>query len=151
MRQRIEYAPAWLIIKLLGFLPRPLARAAGIALAQLVYVLHPRLRSVGMRNLELAFPEKSKSGRAKILRGEFTSLGRQLAEVCKFPKYTLKNVGKVEAVAETRLRVVVNEHHQIVQGELIDTASSQTARFRNWHGLVQTLSSWLKSQPPPTG
>jgi len=95
MRQRLEYAPAWLIIKLLGFLPRPLARALGIALAKLVYLLHPRLRKVGMRNLALAFPEKSKSERARILRGEFTSLGRQLAEVCKFPKYTLKNVGKV--------------------------------------------------------
>ena len=95
MRQRLEYAPAWIIIKLLGALPRPLARAAGIVLGQLVYVLHPRLRRVGMRNLAVAFPEKSKSERARILRGEFTSLGRQLAEVCHFPKYTLQNVGKV--------------------------------------------------------
>jgi Kdo2-lipid IVA lauroyltransferase/acyltransferase len=29
------------------------------------------------------------------LRGEFVSLGRQLAEVCHFPKYRLKNVHKV--------------------------------------------------------
>jgi KDO2-lipid IV(A) lauroyltransferase len=60
-----------------------------------VYLLHVRLRHVGMRNLALAFPEKSKAERAHILRGEFTSLGRQLAEVCHFPKYTLENAGKV--------------------------------------------------------
>jgi len=50
---------------------------------------------VGMRNLELAFPEKSRTERARILRGEFTSLGRQLAEVCHFPGYTLENVQQV--------------------------------------------------------
>ena len=95
MRQRFEYALAWPFITILGLLPRPLARGAGIFLAQLVYFLHVRLRRVGMRNLELAFPEKSRGERAKILRGEFTSLGRQLAEVCQFPRYTLKNVNNV--------------------------------------------------------
>jgi len=95
MWQRLEYVPAWTIIKILGILPRPLARAAAIALAQLIYLLHFRLRHVGMRNLALAFPEKTKRERARILRGEFTSLGRQLAEVCHFPKYTLENVGQV--------------------------------------------------------
>jgi KDO2-lipid IV(A) lauroyltransferase len=48
-----------------------------------------------MRNLAMAFPEKSKEERARILRGEFASLGRQLAEVCHFPKYTLENVDEV--------------------------------------------------------
>lgn len=48
-----------------------------------------------MRNLELAFPEKSASERRNILRGVFTSLGRQAAEVCLFPKYTPENVSKV--------------------------------------------------------
>jgi len=33
--------------------------------------------------------------RARILRGEFASLGRQLAEVCHFPVYTLENVEQV--------------------------------------------------------
>lgn len=47
-----------------------------------------------MRNLQLAFPEKSRRERKKILRGVFTSLGRQVAEVCLFPKYTRENVGK---------------------------------------------------------
>ncbi len=95
MRQQLEYAAAWPFIKILGILPRPLARAAGIGLAWVVYLFHPRLRQVGMRNLALAFPERSKAERARILRGEFTSLGRQLAEVSHFPKYTPRNVDDV--------------------------------------------------------
>jgi KDO2-lipid IV(A) lauroyltransferase len=95
MRQRLEYAAAWPFIKTLGILPRPLARAAGIALAWLVYLLHVRLRQVGMRNLAMAFPEKSEAERRRILRGEFVSLGRQLVEVCRFPKYTLENLSEV--------------------------------------------------------
>jgi KDO2-lipid IV(A) lauroyltransferase len=95
MRQRLEYAAAWPFIKILGMLPRPLARAAGMGLARVVYLLHVRLRQVGMRNLALAFPEKTEGERARILRGEFASLGRQLAEVCHFPKYTRENVEQV--------------------------------------------------------
>jgi len=95
LRQKLEYAPVWLIVKTIGALPRWLARAIGISIAWTVYFLHVRLRHVGMRNLALAFPEKSRRERARILRGEFTSLGRQLAEVCLFPKYTLENVDKV--------------------------------------------------------
>src|SRR6476661_3432712 len=95
MRQRFEYALAWPFIKTLSLLPRPLSRAAAISLAWMIYLLHGRLRRVGMRNLAMALPEKSRRERARILRGEFTSLGRQLAEVCQFPKYTLENVNQV--------------------------------------------------------
>jgi Kdo2-lipid IVA lauroyltransferase/acyltransferase len=95
MRQRLEYALAWPFITALRLLPRPLARAEGITLAWLIYLFHFRLRRVGMRNLELAFPEKSRRRRARILRGEFNSLGRHLAEICKFPQYTLENINRV--------------------------------------------------------
>jgi Kdo2-lipid IVA lauroyltransferase/acyltransferase len=95
MRRKLEYAAAWPFIKILGILPRPLARAFAIALSQLVYLLHFRLRQVGMRNLAMVFPEKSLRERKRILRGEFTSLGRQLAELCQFPRYTAENVDDV--------------------------------------------------------
>jgi KDO2-lipid IV(A) lauroyltransferase len=95
MRQRLEYALAWPLIKILSLLPRPLSRAAAISLGWMVYLLHARLRRVGMRNLAMALPEKSRREHARILRGEFTSLGRQLAEVCQFPRYTKENVGRV--------------------------------------------------------
>src|SRR5439155_440029 len=50
MRHRLEYALAWLIVMFLGALPRPLVRAAGISLGWIIYLLHHRLRSVGIRN-----------------------------------------------------------------------------------------------------
>src|SRR5215472_18533208 len=95
MRRRLEYAAAWPFIKILGILPRPFSRALGIAISQIVYFLHFKLHRVGMRNLAMAFPDKPVAERKRILRGEFTSLGRQLAQLCQFPKYTLQNVDEV--------------------------------------------------------
>ncbi len=95
MRRKLEYAAAWPFIKILGILPRSLSRALAIGLAQMVYLLHFRLRQVGMRNLEMVFPEKSVAERQRILRGVFTSLGRQLAELCQFPRYTPENIDQV--------------------------------------------------------
>lgn len=95
MRRKLEYAAAWPFIKILGLMPRSLARGFAIGIGGLVYRLHFRLRQVGMRNLEMAFPEKSEAERARILRGVFTSLGRQLAELCQFPKYSKDNVDDV--------------------------------------------------------
>jgi Kdo2-lipid IVA lauroyltransferase/acyltransferase len=95
MRRKLEYAAAWPFIKILGLMPRPLSRAFAIAVAQVVYLLHFRLRQVGMRNLEMVFPEKSVGERRRILRGVFTSLGRQLAELCQFPRYTPENIDEV--------------------------------------------------------
>ncbi len=95
MRHKLEYAPIWLILKVMGFLPRSLARLLGISLAYLIYFLHPRLRRVGMRNLEMALAEKPARERRKIVRGVFRTLGRQLADFCQLPSYNLKNIDKL--------------------------------------------------------
>ena len=95
MRFRLEYALAWSVVKAIGALPRSLARSAGIALGQLIYVLHGKLRRVGMRNLAMALPDKSVHERRKIVRGVFTSLGRQFAEICLFPRYARENVSRI--------------------------------------------------------
>jgi KDO2-lipid IV(A) lauroyltransferase len=95
MRRRLEYAPVWLIVRIFSILPRPIARGLGISLAHMIRLLHRRLWHVGMRNLELAFPTKAVAERKKILRGVYTSLGRQLAEFTKFPQYTKENIKKI--------------------------------------------------------
>jgi KDO2-lipid IV(A) lauroyltransferase len=94
VRERLEFALVWPWIKFLGILPRPVTRALGITLGLTVYALHGRLRRVGLRNLALAFPEMPEAERRSLLRGEFISLGRQLAEVCLFPRYTRENVSR---------------------------------------------------------
>jgi KDO2-lipid IV(A) lauroyltransferase len=95
MRHKLEFIALQTLVRGIGMLPRPIARAVGISLANLVYFVHPKLRRVGMRNLELAFPEKSRVERKRILRGAFTGMGRQLAEFCLFPKYSEENVKKI--------------------------------------------------------
>jgi KDO2-lipid IV(A) lauroyltransferase len=95
MRQRLEYAAAWPFIQILRLLPRPLSRAFAISIAMLVYLGYPRLRRVGMRNLEMAYPKKNLAEKTKILRGEYISLGRQLAELFQFPRYTKENIDDV--------------------------------------------------------
>lgn len=94
-RSRLEYAPVWLVVKAIGVLPRPIARGFGIVIAQLFGLINSRLRLVGMRNLEIAFPDKTKTERRKILRGVFNSLGREFAEFCKFPYYTKENISRI--------------------------------------------------------
>jgi len=103
LRYRLEYALAWVLLKSVGLLPRPLARAKGISFAWIVYLLHRKLRRVGMRNLALAFPEKTLRERRRILRGEFTSLGRQLAEMCLFPRYTPRTSARLWSTKVSRI------------------------------------------------
>jgi len=94
LRERLEYAALRLLLALLGLLPRPLARAAGAAIGSLAWHLLPRLRRVGLRNLSLAFPEKSLAERTRILRTLFRTLGWQLAEFCRMPRATRQDAEK---------------------------------------------------------
>jgi len=95
MLYRLQYLPVALAVRVIGTLPRPVAHGAGILIGGLVYHLHRRLRRVGLRNLELAFPEKPLKERKKILRGVYVSMGRLLGEVCLFPRYTLANASEI--------------------------------------------------------
>jgi Kdo2-lipid IVA lauroyltransferase/acyltransferase len=95
MRYRLEYAPAWLLVRTLALAPVSVARGAGIVLGRLVYLLHGRLRRTGLRNLQLAFPQMPPAERRRILRGLFTSLGRQLGTFCHFPHYNRENISQL--------------------------------------------------------
>jgi len=94
-RHKLEYFPLWLLAKGVGAMPRAVARACCQGIGMLVYVAHRRLRKVGLRNLDLAFPEKSRKEKLRILRGLFQGLGRELAEFALFPRYTRSNASEV--------------------------------------------------------
>jgi KDO2-lipid IV(A) lauroyltransferase len=76
------------MVAAVGALPRNAARAVGAGVGALVWRLLSKLRRTGLRNLEMAFPEKSLGEREAILRGVYRSLGWQLAEFCKMSGYT---------------------------------------------------------------
>ena len=91
MREELEYALVWALVKLLGVLPRRTARAVGAGVGWAAYLLLGRLRKTGLRNLELAFPEKSPAERERTLRRLYRNLGWLLGEFCKMPGYTREN------------------------------------------------------------
>lgn len=88
MREALEYAAAWGILKLLGVLPRRWARTCGAGVARLALLLRPPLRRAGEINLHLAFPEWSEAQRRRVLRQMVRHLGWMAAEFAHFPRYT---------------------------------------------------------------
>jgi KDO2-lipid IV(A) lauroyltransferase len=95
MRERLEYAGAWVALKLLGALPRPLARAAGVGLVTLAYWLRPTLVQTAHCNLLLAFPEWPEKQRRRAIRGLLRQVGWMAAEFAHFPKYNRENIERV--------------------------------------------------------
>ena len=91
MREALEYAFAWTLLRLMGALPRGAARRTGAALGAVAWRLLPNLRRAGLRNLELAFPGMSPEERLCLLRRVYRHLGLQLGEFCQMPRYTRDN------------------------------------------------------------
>ena len=91
MQESLEFAVVWVLVRLIGLLPRKAARAVGAGIGWLAFRIVPRLRGVGLKNLELAFPEWTSGQRQETLRGLYRNLGWLLAEFCQMPKYTREN------------------------------------------------------------
>ena len=91
MKALLEFALVWVLARVMGWLPRPVARRLGAGLGWVVYVTAVRLREVGRRNLEFGWPQAGKNERDGILRGVYRSLGWQLAEFCRMERYTRAN------------------------------------------------------------
>src|SRR5579863_5960578 len=95
MKDWLEYAAAWLVLKAVGAMPRGLARATGSGLARLLMAVTPKLRKTAEFNLRLAFPEWSEEKRAATLRAMTRSLGWMAAEFARMPRYTRENIEEV--------------------------------------------------------
>src|SRR5580658_8972111 len=63
VRERLEYAAAWLLLKTIGAMPRSLARFTAARTAALLFWMRPGLRAAATENLKLAFPAWSKKQR----------------------------------------------------------------------------------------
>ena len=57
MKEQLQYAAAWSAIRLLGVLPRSIARALAASGARVLFWMLPKLRQTAEFNLELAFPD----------------------------------------------------------------------------------------------
>ncbi|HLW77374.1 MAG TPA: lysophospholipid acyltransferase family protein [Bryobacteraceae bacterium] len=66
--------------------------ALGTFYARLLDLALPRLRRVAMRNLELAYPEKSPAERRAIVDEVYRSIGRLLYAFARFPQMNRQNI-----------------------------------------------------------
>ncbi len=95
MKDWLEYAALWLLLKGLGLLPRPLARQLAAKVAGVLYALSPKLRKTAETNLHIAFPEWTQAQRDAVIRNMVRNLGWMAAEFARFPKYSKANIEKI--------------------------------------------------------
>jgi Kdo2-lipid IVA lauroyltransferase/acyltransferase len=95
MRERIEYAAAWIGLKTLGLLPRPAARWVGAVFAAISYWIRRPLRRAALFNLKLAYPDWTEAKRKHAVRGMIRQIGWMAGEFSQFPKYTPANIDRV--------------------------------------------------------
>ncbi len=86
VRDRLEYWALRAVIGALAALPLGLALCVGALAALLAWLLDRPHRRIGMRNLEIAFPERALRERRGILRRSFMNLGRMAAELAHLPR-----------------------------------------------------------------
>lgn len=95
MRERLEYAAAWLLLRGLGVMPRTMARATGAAIARLAFLFRAPLRRTAMTNLRMAFPDWDDAQRRAVIRRLVWHIGWMAGEFSQFPKYTRQNIERV--------------------------------------------------------
>ena len=91
----LQYAVAWIFVKTLGVLPRPLARSVAATATRMLLFLLPKLRKTAEFNLKLVFPEWTESQRRTVMKQMTRSLGWMAAEFARLPRYTKKNIENV--------------------------------------------------------
>ncbi len=98
MREWCEYAAAWAILRFLGLLPRPVARAVAAQIARFLLLCRPTLRRAALVNLRLAFPEWSDAQRRQTIRGMTRQLGWMAAEFAYFPHWSRENIEELVVI-----------------------------------------------------
>src|ERR1700675_4955714 len=108
MIERLQYAVARAFVKMLGVLPRPVARGLAAGTVQLLLLLLPKMRKTAEFNLRLAFPEWSEEHLRDVLNGMASNLGWMAAEFARMPAYTRENIENV---------VVLDGHENFLAGK----------------------------------
>jgi Kdo2-lipid IVA lauroyltransferase/acyltransferase len=104
----LQYIAAVATLKILGGLPRPVARGVAVGVAHLGFALLPKLRKTTEFNLKLAFPNWDAKKRQAVTRGMVRNLGHMAAEFARLPKYTKENIERY---------VVLDGHENFLAGK----------------------------------
>jgi KDO2-lipid IV(A) lauroyltransferase len=129
---RLEYTVVRILLGLLGILPRSLALFVCRVLARVGYYALGSLRRVGLRSLEIAFPEKNLAERKTILKGTFDNLGRVLGESSQFMKARPADIERIfELELDEEIQDLYRINKETRRGVLI-----VTGHLGNWEMLV---------------
>ena len=117
-------------LKLTQALPLPLGRCLGTTLAHLAYYGVPRIRKVGLENLDLAYGDRlSSAEKRRILRRATVNTGLVAAELSRLPalaKIRFAGYAKVEGL----------EHHDPSRGALCIAG-----HLGNWEWLAPVFAT----------
>jgi Kdo2-lipid IVA lauroyltransferase/acyltransferase len=108
MIEWMQYAVAWTLIKMLGVLPRGMARGAAAAGARMLLVVMTKLKKTAEFNLRLAFPDWTEAQRRSTLKKMTRNLGWMAAEFARLPDYTKENIANV---------VILDGHENFLAGQ----------------------------------
>jgi KDO2-lipid IV(A) lauroyltransferase len=108
MTEWVQFAVAWLVIKLLGGLPRALSRGLAAAGARVLLWMLPKMRKTAELNLQLALPEWPEAKRREVKRNMVRNLGWMAAEFARLPKYTKDNIEQF---------VILDGHENFLAGQ----------------------------------
>jgi KDO2-lipid IV(A) lauroyltransferase len=108
MREWCEFAVVWLLLKVIGVMPRALARATASLTARVLFALMPRLQKTALFNLRIAFPEWSDSRRNAVVHKMARNLGWMAAEFARFPRYNEKNIEQI---------IILDGHENFLEGQ----------------------------------
>jgi Kdo2-lipid IVA lauroyltransferase/acyltransferase len=108
MKEWLEYAPIWVILKALGALPRGIARSFAASVTSLLLSLQPKLRKTAEFNLRLAFPDWTDAQRKDATRKMVRNLGWMAAEFARLPRLTKENIENV---------VILEGHENFLEGQ----------------------------------
>ncbi len=137
----IEYAAARGAFAVLGVLPRRFAITLCIWLMRLLPLVLKSLRRTGLKNLEIAFPEKSLAERNAILRGTFENLGRVLGELSQVHKFTRERLAElIDFELDEESKAVYARNKAEGRGVLITTGHHWEMLVLGFAALYEPIS-----------
>ena len=133
----LEYLLALGAVHSLAIAPQSLAGPLARLYTRFLDLAVPRLRRVGMRNLEIALPELNPGQHGQIIDGVFRSIARVLVTFARFPRMNKDNIGQY-------IRYEGYEHFEsaLERGKGVLFA---TAHLGNWE--LSAFAHALMSQP----
>src|SRR5438067_5065171 len=120
-RHLLEYLAARAALAILALLPRSFAMRVAMVGSRGFFACLPRLHRIGLRNLELAFPDLSLTERGQLLDQSFENFGRIIADFAHFPYTTPADLAaRIEPLSLKQRR------HATAPPRLLDAESSSS-------------------------